>query len=212
MFRRIGELFLGRILFGLIAVVILLLLLWMFRIPLLKGVGNFLITPDPVEQCDALYVLGGAPLERGAEGARLLLDGVAPVMICTGLNIPTPLMVEDIMLSEAELSRNMALRTGADPERVVIMPVGTSTWEEAEAIFMHAQENDYRSVTIVSTEFHLRRVGRVFRKRFAGTGIAVRVHGAQGAMYDSARWWESEPGLLMVNNEYVKLVYYWINY
>jgi hypothetical protein len=30
--------------------------------------------------------------------------------------------------------------------------------------------------------------------------------------YDPERWWDTEEGLLMVNNEYVKLLYYALKY
>lgn len=65
---------------------------------------------------------------------------------------------------------------------------------------------------MVSTEFHLRRVRWVFRRNFKGTGITVLVQPAQSRRYDAARWWASEEGLLMVNNEYVKLAYYLLRY
>jgi hypothetical protein len=35
---------------------------------------------------------------------------------------------------------------------------------------------------------------------------------ANSLVYDSDSWWTSEEGLLMVNNEYVKLLYYLVKY
>jgi uncharacterized SAM-binding protein YcdF (DUF218 family) len=210
--RRIWELISGRLLLGLVAIGILMALLWAFRYPVLRGVGNFLITADAIEPSDAVYALGGSPLERGAEAAHLLRAGMAPVAYCTGLNVPASLQAEGLLITEAEQTRKVALKAGAHPAQVELLVVGTSTWEESEAILLHARQQGYKSIILVSTEFHLRRVGRVFRKRFAREGVDVRLHAAPSVAYNSERWWESEEGLLMVNNEYVKLLYYWIKY
>lgn len=188
------------------------LVCWLFRAPALRVVGSFLITEDTVPTCDALYVLGGAPLERGMEAARLLQQGVAPWVYCTGENIPHPLLVEGLRSNEAELSRRSAIQAGADSTRIALLPEGTSTWEESAVILEHARKKGFATVTVLSTEFHLRRVGRVFRKRFKGSGIAVHFRAAPSLHYDPQAWWKSEEGLLMVNNEYVKLCYYLVRY
>lgn len=52
----------------------------------------------------------------------------------------------------------------------------------------------------------------MFRQRFAGSGINVLVHAVPSSEYDAKLWWRSEEGLLMVNNEYVKALYYAITY
>ncbi|MEX1132471.1 MAG: ElyC/SanA/YdcF family protein, partial [Flavobacteriales bacterium] len=159
-----------------------------------------------------IYVLGGSPLERGERGAELLLEGLAPVVYCTGELVPTTLLTLGLTHTEGELSRYAAIEAGADSSMVQALNVGTSTFEEADAIIAHAQQAGYSHITIVSTEFHLRRVRRVFRKRAKDTGVSIHVLAAASQRYDSARWWESEEGLLMVNNEYVKLLYYWLRY
>ncbi len=206
-----GEFLLGRVLWFLIPL-LLIGLLFAFRVPLLHGFGSLLIKEDALVHADAIYVLGGSPRERGAKGAELLQQGWASTMIATGSNIPGVMEGEGIMLNEAVLSKRAALRAGADSTRIRLIEKGTSTWEEAALIHADAMEQRYDTVLVVSTEFHLRRVSRVFRKRFAGSGVHLRFVAANSLVYDSDRWWTSEEGLLMVNNEYVKLLYYLIKY
>lgn len=210
--RHIWEFLVGRLMLSVIALAILFGTAYTFRYPLLRVTGGLLIREDARRPCDAIYVLGGAPLERGALGGKLLLDGVAPVAYCTGVQIPTTLLTLGLTHTEAELSRLAAIEAGADSSTVFVLNVGTSTYEEAEAIIAHAQHEGFSDIAIVSTEFHLRRVARVFRKRAKGTNVQVHVFAAASEHYDSARWWENEEGLLMVNNEYVKLLYYWLRY
>jgi uncharacterized SAM-binding protein YcdF (DUF218 family) len=209
---RIGEFLMWRLLFTVVVLGILIGVAYVFRVPLLRTVSEYLVKEDPHTATDAIYVLGGAPLERGLEGARLLANGVAPVVYCTGELVPTVLVAEGIDRTEGELTRNVAIDAGADPDQVKLIDKGTSTWEESEAIIAHAMEAGFTNITIISTEFHLRRVRRVFRQQAQGTNVQVHVRGAPSLVYDRHRWWESEEGLLMVNNEYMKLLYYWLRY
>lgn len=197
---------------SLIGIAILLSTCWVVRRPLMHALGAHLITADADIRCDAIYVLGGSPEERGRAAAWLLERDIAPVAVCTGSNIPSVLEAEGLLWNEAELSRRAAIRAGADSLRVTLLPMGTSTWEESHGILVHALAHGHDTITIVSTEFHLRRVRRVFRKRFAQEGVTVLLHGAASDRYDHRQWWRSEEGLLMVNNEYVKLVYYLLRY
>lgn len=194
------------------AIVVLLVVLWSFRLSLLRALGDHLIDPDPLVSADAVYVLGGAPVERGIAAARLLRNGQVPKAYCVGGVVHPVLEAEGIRLTDAALGRRVMVRAGADSTRVGELPVGTSTWEEAGAILDHAVAQGFDTVMVVSTEFHVRRVKRVFRKRLEGRPITVVVRPAASLRYDSAQWWRSEEGLLMVNNEYVKTIYYWLNY
>ena len=42
--------------------------------------------------------------------------------------------------------------------------------------------------------------------------IEVLLSGCSHSFYDENFWWESEEGMIMVNNEYMKLLYYYLNY
>lgn len=206
--RRTAEFLLNRFMLSFLGIAIVIGLLWSFRYTLMRATGDMLMDQDKELHADAIYVLGGSPIERGREAARLLGANKADRAFCTGVNMYPVLQAEGIELTEAELSQRAMLRTGADSSKVATLKLGTSTWEEAGAILAHATENKYDTITVVSTEFHLRRVKRVLRKQGKGMGITVLVRGAYSDRYDSKRWWKSEEGLLMVNNEYVKLLYY----
>jgi len=182
---------------------------WRF---LLRGMATVLIAEDAPTRVDVAYVLGGGPVERGGRGAELLRAGLCDTLVTTGVNIHRVLEAEGVLFTEAELTARAAYRAGADSTRMRLLQNGTSTWEEAAAVLRDAQAHGHDSIAIVSTEFHLRRVRRVFRKHFDDTGIAVFTVASYSPMYDHRAWWESEEGLLMVNNEYVKTLYYWLKY
>jgi uncharacterized SAM-binding protein YcdF (DUF218 family) len=67
-------------------------------------------------------------------------------------------------------------------------------------------------VMIISSAFHMRRVRWVFEELFTDAGIEVLFHGASAMEYDSSNGWKNEEGLIMANNEMVKLFYYLLKY
>lgn len=206
--RRPGRRAARRVLLAALAV----LLLFLLRYPILRGMGNYLITEDPATRVDAVFVLGGSVLDRGVEAARVYRQGLADRFIFTGAPVPQVLEALGIDSTEAECTRHAAVLAGLPPELTTVMNVGTSTYEEFQALLAYARSEGMDSVMIISSSFHLRRIGRVFRKPFRQAGITVLLHGAPSSVYDERRWWASEEGLIMVNNEYVKLGYYLLKY
>lgn len=190
----------------------LAILAWVFREPLMRGMGSFLIRTDPDRHVDVLYVLGGAPFDRGNEASVVMARGLAPIAYCTGSSVQQADRAMGLVITEADQTRAAAINAGTDPRKILPYPYGTSTREEAAGILRHAQHLGADTIMVLSTDFHTRRVGNVFRKRFAGSGITVLVHPAPSSEYDPAHWWNTEQGLLMVNNEYVKTMYYAVKY
>ncbi len=191
---------------------LVVMLLWSMRIPLLRGIGQLLIVEDAPVHADVVYALGGSSLDRGHELALLLQRGVAPIGVTTGSNLSNALEAYGLEVTEASLTATAARRAGAPSTRIDTLVMGTSTWEEAAAVLDDARRRGADTIAVITTEFHTRRVERVFRKRFEGSGITVLIHGAHASDYEPERWWASEEGLIMVNNEYMKLLYYAIAY
>lgn len=188
------------------------LVFWLCRTPLLRAVGTFLITEDAPAPVDAVFVLGGSAHDRGVEAARIHQQGLSQQFVFTGAPVPGALNALGIDSSEAQCTRQAAVMAGLPPELATALNAGTSTFEEAVALLAFAQDNGMDSVMVVSNRFHLRRIGMVFRTKFAPAGITVLLHGAPSSDFDEAVWWKSEDGLVMLNNEYLKLAYYWLKY
>ena len=65
---------------------------------------------------------------------------------------------------------------------------------------------------VLSSMLHTRRVHYVFTRLFKENGIRLLVKGADALYYSEKLWWESEDGMLMINNEYTKMIYYFFKY
>ena len=67
-----------------IITVVTLLLLILFRNPLLKATGQFLIYESELKKSEVIFVLSGGGFDRGNEAVKLYEAGWARKIVCTG--------------------------------------------------------------------------------------------------------------------------------
>ena len=182
--------------------------LFAFRIPVLQSFSNFLIQQDEPQKADAMVVLSGDAFMRGNEGARLFQQGWTQKIFCPGGNLEPLFLIEGDSIYESDMCRKNIVSNGVADSLVIAIREGTSTAEEAIAILKYCETNKIKSLLIVSSLFHTRRAGNVYRKLFKPRGIKIFVRGAHSFYFDENHWWQSEYGLIALNNEYVKLLYY----
>lgn len=199
---------LKRLVWTLGSVLLLFLLLFLFRVPILRGIGNFLIEEDPSSQADLAFVLGGNSLDRGKKAAALYQEGMVPKMVCLGANVPSVLRAFDIDSSESEISARIVRNEGVPAQDVRVLEKGRSTKEEAAVAFRYCKRKGVDTAIVLSDKFHLRRVRYVFEPRFESSETHLVFRGASSSRYKESEWWRSEEGMIMVNNEYMKWLYY----
>jgi len=190
----------------------LLLILFLFRNPLLRGFGSWLTGEDSMQQTDACFVLGGNSYERGLAAFDIYQKFPTQQFVATGGNYPYQILCLDTSMVEAALTHHFMLSLGVPDAQVDTLTQSHSTRDEAEEILHYCQEHQLKKVMIISSAFHMRRVRWVFEELFTDAGIEVLFHGASAMEYDSGNWWKNEEGLIMANNEMVKLFYYLLKY
>ena len=188
-------------------------LLYVFRFDVLRAFGNYLIEEDHLEQCPVLFVLSGGPWDRGNEAARLFKKGYADRIVCTGKNLPHNFKALGMDYPESEITRlNLIRNNNIADSSVKLIKKGRSTFEESNIILDYCQDNNIDKCIIVSSKFHTRRIDQVFEEKFANSGIDYILRGAPSTNYEEQRWWANEYGLIALNNEYIKIFYYWWKY
>jgi len=203
-------LFFKRLLYWTLAFACALLLMFLLRAPILQFIGNRLICGDKMEKVPALFVLSGDPWDRGNEAVRLYRLGLAEKIICTGENIPRLFLIADIQYPESELTRMNIVAQGVPSEHVELLSRGTSTKEESDFIIEYCRWHNIRKLAVVSTKFHTRRVKNTFAEKFRKAGLELIIQGAPSSAFQEQFWWHNEDGLIFVNNEYIKIMYYWM--
>jgi uncharacterized SAM-binding protein YcdF (DUF218 family) len=184
------------------------LLLFLFRVQIFKGLGNYLIYENELDTAGVVFVLSGSPFDRGNEAAKVFKNGFANRIICTGELVPHNFKVLGLAYPECRLTAVQIVNSGIDSAHVTTIPKGTSTKEEAEVILAYCLDQNIKKCMVLSSKFHTRRIKKTFKSKFGNKGIEVIIHGAPSSQYEESKWWQSEYGLLAVNNEYVKLIYY----
>ncbi len=198
----------------LFAFVLLIILIAIFKVNILRSIGNGLIYQDTLEPCEAIFVLSGSADERAKHAAYLHKKGYAPRIVCTGAIIPENVEILGMEHKEAQITQTALTKRYKVPDSLVTCLLeGTSTKEEADAILNYAEKHHLSKIMIVSTAFHTNRVKYIFRKKFRhNKNIKICIQPAPALDYNERYWWKDEEGLLTVYTEYAKKMYYFFKY
>lgn len=205
--RKVRKFF-KRLLITLTILLVLVAGLYLFRKPILKGIGYSLVYEDSSVKVDAAFILSSSPTERGELAADLYHRNMFPVIFTMGEAINPSLAAINIQQTDAELTKRYLVQLGVPDSLVRAINRGTSTYEESEEILGFANAKGFEHIMIITSQLHTRRVKNTFKKKFSDSGIEVVIQGASPNNYDIDHWWESEEAMINVNNEYVKLLYY----
>jgi uncharacterized SAM-binding protein YcdF (DUF218 family) len=176
----------------------------------LTSVAQNLIIKDELRPSDLITVFA-AEEERARHAARLYRRGFAPRIVTTGEAIPRGVeFFCHMKVTDAGLTAKILADSGVPENQIIVIPRGTSTFEEGEAIKDFMQRNGYRSLIAVSSPYHMRRVRATLSHLFQGTAVAVQYSPAQDDDFDASQWWRHEKSVINVTNEYLKLAYYHI--
>jgi len=183
-----------------------------FRNYFLFQIGNWLVYESDLEKSEIIIVFSGAPSERSLKAAELWKKNWAPKILCTGEVVPEALSILKMNRTEAELSAEILYQQKVDSNAISILKSGTSTKEESEAILEYLLKNNIKSCILVSSKFHTRRIYRIFYGLFKKNNIKLIIQGADSQEFNENKWWKDEQGLIFVNNEYMKILYYFYKY
>lgn len=165
--------------------------------------GEFLVRTDAIEKADAVLVLAGDYSGRRLiKGAELVREGHAPIALVSG-----PWVMYG--RNEAHLAIDFALSKGFPKE--LFRPVlhqSDSTAEEAIAFRKVFREEGMRKVLIVTSDFHTRRAGAIFRRTIPD--VAIRMIAAPSAGYQPATWWTSRASRKVFFQEWIKTLADWL--
>lgn len=169
-----------------------------------------LVVEDQLRPAD-LIVVFAAKKERTRHAARLYQKGLSPrILVTGGQTLRSVEVFCHKKVTGAELSAKILTGAGVPESAVVVIPRGTSTYEEGEAIKAFMENKGYRSAIAVSSSYHMRRVRATLDHLFRKTEIKMQYSAAEGTDFRPKEWWRREKDLIHVTNEYLKLAYYHI--
>lgn len=197
-----GEL--GRIFLNLVILlffVIFCAVLYLVRRPLLRFTAESWIIEDPLDKAEALIVLGDDNFyaDRATRGAQLFREGKAPLIVASGRRLRPNAGIAELMehdLVERGVPRDKIVRFVHDAD---------STLEEARAVARLVKERKWRSVIVVTSNFHTRRARYIFQRVFP-QGMEVRVASARDGDFDPEHWWEERKSIKELTREFAGML------
>jgi uncharacterized SAM-binding protein YcdF (DUF218 family) len=174
--------------------------------------GRYLTKEDPIRKADAIVVLAGTRMDRALEAADLYQSGYAPRIVITREAPERSFAVlaqRGITLAaNADVTRGVLEKIGVPSAILIPAAIHDNTALEAQTVRQLALMNQWRTVIVVTSKYHLRRAGFAMRRELKATGTDVVMHGTR---YDDAnpdRWWTSRADWRWVITEGGKLVAY----
>ncbi len=169
---------------ALLGLVILLLIAFLFRTPILTSLGLYLDRSGPPQPADAIFVLAGdASGNRILKGAELARDGFAPRVVVSGPE-------GNYGYYECDLAIPFAVKAGFPESYFVRFPnQARSTEEEAAAAAVELRSLRAHRVLLVTSVYHTRRAGADFRA--AAPDLTFFVVSAPDQYFTAGGWWHN---------------------
>ncbi len=171
--------------------------------------GTFLLVPDHLKKADCLVVLRGDDFFRFRKAVDLFSESYSENIVLS----VTPKVSKEydlgyrvsglVKLSGQELALKFFDYFGKNPERIFFTEFEvTSTFSEAVATKELMLKKGFKSLVLITSEYHMRRALLIFKWVFEGSGIEIYNATAESELFDPAHWWKKERDIRRVAEEY----------
>jgi uncharacterized SAM-binding protein YcdF (DUF218 family) len=194
--------------------ILLVVLAYAFRSQILTDVADYLVVSDRLQPADVIFLLNGDYNTRPFYASDLYKQGLAPaIVIARSVNLPAAEL--GLVPNDTDIAVGVMEKLDVPADKIIVLPVSggvTSTFDEAIVLRRYIETNNIHTVILVTSAFHTRRTKWIFDRELSGLPLTLEMAAAPHYGFDATNWWRSESGLITLNNEYVKLVYYFFKY
>ncbi|MEN6457309.1 MAG: YdcF family protein [Thermoguttaceae bacterium] len=203
---------LRRLLIRLLLITVVLVLLWVARVPLLRVAGRWLDAGSPPRPADYVMVLNGEENSRPLVAAALVRAQLAPQVLVAEV-LASPDVIDRVRPPSHEINRMVLEKRGVPANRITILPgrAGT-THDEALALAAFLDNHRHAKVLVVTSDYHTRRSRWAFSRDLGDHSGQVLFVSAPTEECDVTRWWLDERGVATIASEYLKLAFYTARY
>lgn len=164
------------------------------------SIGWFIAPQDPLRKADVIVVVsGGDTVERTDEGVRLWKDNWAPKIAFAGA-------AADRGVSNAVVMRQRAVNQGVPLDATMIEEKSTNTKENAELLKPILDAQNMKTVILVSSPYHTRRVKTTFQKVY-GKDYTFIAHPAKDSLWARSSWWKQPSTIQLTWDELRKTLF-----
>lgn len=171
-------------------------LVYFARHPIMRFLAEEWVVDKPAAHADAIVVLGDDNFyaDRATHAAELYRQGVAPWVVASGRRLRPDAGISELMehdLIERGMPKDKIVRFTHDAD---------STIEEARVVGKLVQERHWKSLVIVTSNYHARRTRYIYEKLMP-TAVTVTVASAHDGDFDPERWWEKRKSIKLFARE-----------
>lgn len=180
-----------------------------FERPLLNAAARFLVTSDPLQHADLMFLLGGNYSVRAPAAAALLREGWAPKILLA--REPNPARNRE---GFTDITERILLQHGVARERILVISPADgvrSTADEAHALRLFLETYPRSNVLVVTSAFHTRRA-RLALSRAVPAHVQIRMFAVQDPDCPTNAWPTSPYCRHQVEMEWTKLAYYFFTF
>jgi uncharacterized SAM-binding protein YcdF (DUF218 family) len=182
---------------------VLLILVIVLAAPLwLRGMGHYLVSAGEPFHADMIVVLAGDETgNRIIEAAEMVRQGWAPKVLVSGPSCCYG-------YHESDFAIPFAVSRGYPAAWFIpLARTSHSTREEAEVAMREMQRRGVKRFMVVTSDYHTRRAGRVYRSLAAPASF--RVVAAPDKDFTADGWWHTREGRKQAAFEWMKTVADW---
>jgi len=188
-------------LIALLCLGLLCAILYLARHPIMRFAAESWIIDEPASAADAIIVLSDDNFyaDRATRAAELSRQQIAPVVVASGRKLRPSAGI-------AELMEHDLLERGVPKDKILRFPHDAdNTREEAENLAKLATDHHWKSVVVVTSNYHTRRARYIFEKVFPA-GITVYVASARDGDFDPQHWWEKRKSVKLFAREVAGMI------
>ncbi len=188
-------------LLALLVLVCLVAALYLLRHPILRAAGEFWVVEDTLAPSDAIIVLSDDNYsgDRAARAAELYRMGLAPRVVASGKMLRPYAGIAELIAHDLESD-------GVPAAAIVRFPHhADNTREEADALRTLIAQKGWRSILVVTSNYHTRRSRYIF-VRVIPSEVTVRMAATRDSEYVPDVWWEHRQSLKLFFHETIGLM------
>jgi uncharacterized SAM-binding protein YcdF (DUF218 family) len=185
----------------LLFLIVLCALLYFARHPIMRYAAEEWIVDEPAVHADALVVLSDDNFygDRATHASELFRQGVAPEIVASGRKLRPDAGI-------GELIEHDLIERGIPKEKIVVYnQEADSTREEAEAVAKLAVARHWKSLVIVTSNYHTRRARYIYEKVMPAS-VSVSVASARDGEFDPQHWWEKRHSIKLFTREWAGML------
>ena len=162
-------------------------------------INDLRVATDEITYADAIVVLTGGT-GRVEEGLRLFREGRGGYLILSGVEETSSL---------GAIFPGRDLKTAVDTSRIILDIESRRTIDNAFNVKKIVEEKGFKSLILVTSNYHMKRASTILRKTINGE-VKLYRNPVRGPNFKDEEWWGNLKSLKLVTSEFFKYIWFHI--